>query len=128
MLAPMAQITCIEAKTSPPASAIPPGEKVANVDTMNTSTKISHRPRVKRNRASSPRLFRAAIRPALTPASSTKTGAQKCVIQRVANNPAVMLGFAMGSCSVPNRKKSRTWSMAMMTITSPRSMSMASRR
>ena len=128
MLAPMAQITCIETNTSPPASAIPPGEKVANVDTMKISTKMSHTPRVKRNRASSLRLFLPAIRPALTPASSTNTGAQKCVIQRVANNPAVMLGFAMGSCSVPNRKKSLTWSMAMMTITSPRSISIASRR
>ena len=28
----MAQITCIEVNTRPPASAIPPGEKVPNVD------------------------------------------------------------------------------------------------
>ena len=89
MLAPMAQITCIETNISPPTSTIPPGEKEPNVDTMKTSAKMSHTPRVNRNCASSLRLFLAAIKPALAPASSTNTGAQKCVIHRVKKMPGV---------------------------------------
>ncbi len=128
MLAPIAQMTCMGTSTNPPISAIPPGENVTDVETTNHSTKISHRPRVKRNRARSPGLFLATISPALVPASRTNTGAQKCVIQRVANNPSAMLGFAIGSASAPTMKKSLTWSIAMMTMTSPRTMSMAPRR
>ena len=79
-----------------------------DVDMTNTSMKISHTPRVNRNRANSLGLFRATISPALVPARSTNTGAQKCVIQRVANNTGVILGFAIGSCSAANRKKSLT--------------------
>jgi hypothetical protein len=42
-------------------------------------------PLSKRNRPNSLRLFLDTIKLALTPASSTNTGAQKCVTQRVAN-------------------------------------------
>jgi hypothetical protein len=59
------------------------------------------------------------------PASSTNTGAQKCVIQRVKKSAALTLGLVIGSCSVPTITKSRTWSMAMITMTSPRTMSIA---
>ena len=45
-----------------------------------------------------------------------------------ANNATVTLGFAIGSCSAATMKKSLTWSMAMMTMASPRTMSMALRR
>ena len=106
MLAPMAQITCRLVHVSPPTCAMPRGEKVHAVAMRNISTTMSHAPRVNRKRASSRRLFLAAIRPALVPASSTNTGAQKWVIQRVANTTADTLGFASGSMSVPNRKKS----------------------
>ena len=64
---------------------MPRGENVnARRDHDEHSTRISHRPRVSRNRASSAGVLRDAISPALAPASSTNTGAQKCVIQRVA--------------------------------------------
>ena len=72
--------------------------------------------------------IRAGISPALVPASSTNTGAQKCVIQRVRKTAAVILGLVIGSCSVPIIVKSRTWSMAMITMTSPRTMSIALNR
>ena len=94
----------MEIHLRPPASAIPPGEKVQAVEMTSISTRMSHTPRVKRNRASSLRLFLATISPALVPASSTNTGAQKCVIQRVANIAAEIFGFAIGSTSVPARK------------------------
>ena len=76
-----------------------------------------------RKRARSARLFLAPTSPALVPASSTNTGAQKCVIHRVTNSPAVTFGFAIGSCSAATIRKSRTWSIAMITMTSPRTMS-----
>ena len=107
MLAPMAQITCRAVHVRPPTCAMPPGENVHAVAMMETSTRMSHAPRVTRKRANSPRVFLVAIRPALVPASSTKTGAQKCVIQRVANTTADTLGSASGSIAVPRRKKSR---------------------
>ncbi len=104
MLAPIAQITCIETKINPPAPAIPPGENVVSVETMKTSANTSHTPRVKSRVPNSLRLFFAPIRPALTPASATNTGAQKWVIHRVANKPAEMCGLPIGSCSAPNKK------------------------
>jgi hypothetical protein len=77
MLAPIAQMTCSGVHVSPPTSASPPGEKVQAVAMRDISTRMSHSPRVKRNRANSVRLFRAAIRPALVPASSTNTPVRK---------------------------------------------------
>ena len=106
MLAPMAQITPRAVHVSPPTCAMPRGEKVQAVEMRNISTAMSQTPRVNRKPAISRRLFLAAIRPALVPASSTNTGAQKWVIQRVANTTADTFGFASGSMSVPNRKKS----------------------
>ena len=106
MLAPMAQITCREVQVSPPICAMPRGAKVQAVATTEISTTMSHAPRVNRKRASSPRLFLVAIRPALVPASSTNTGAQKWVIQRVAKMTTDTSAFTNGSTSVPNRKKS----------------------
>jgi hypothetical protein len=84
--------------------AMPPGAKLHAVATTKISTAISQTPRVNRNRANSRRLFLPAIRPALVPASSTNTGAQKCVIQRTVNSPAETLGSAIGSTLVPARK------------------------
>ena len=86
MLTPMAQITCIATKTWPPICGIPPGAKVVSVEMTNHSTAISHSPLVNRKRATLTGFLRAIISPALTPASNTKTGAQKCVTQRVANS------------------------------------------
>ena len=82
MLAPIAQITCIVTRICPPTCGMPAGAKVANVETTNHSMPISHRPRVNRRCARSVGVLRHDISPALTPASSTKTGAQKCVIAR----------------------------------------------
>ena len=128
MLAPIAQITCIATRMEPPISGMPRGENVARLLRTNTSMKINHAARLTRNCASACRLFRAVISPALVPASSTNTGAQKCVIQRVKKTAAVILGLVIGSCSVPTIVKSRTWSMAMITMTSPRTMSIALNR
>ena len=83
MLTPMAQITCRNSQVLPPNCSMPPGAKLIAVDITNHSTKISHRPRVSRNCASSAGVLRATISPALVPARNTNTGAQKCVIQRV---------------------------------------------
>ena len=106
MLAPMAQITCSDVQVNPPNCAMPRGAKVQPVAMTTISTAMSQTPRVNRKRASSARLFRVAIRPALVPARSTNTGAQKWVIQRVANTARATLGSASGSMSVPSRKKS----------------------
>jgi hypothetical protein len=108
MLAPITHITCIAMRISPPTSAIPQGENVPSVEMMNISTNTSHMPRVKRNRPSSRGVFLDAISPALVPARSTNTGAQKWVIQRVPNIAAVTLGSVVGSWSAPEKKKSLT--------------------
>ena len=83
MLAPMAQMTCMNTSVLPPSCSMPPGEKLVAVEMTKISTKISHRPRVSRNRHSSAGVLRATMSPALVPARNTNTGAQKCVIQRV---------------------------------------------
>ena len=74
----------------------------------NISTNTSQSPRVTRSRARSCRFFRAAIRPALVPASRTNTGAQKCVIQRVTKSAAVIFGLTIGSIWFPTMVKSLT--------------------
>ena len=123
MLAPIAQITCIGTITRPCSGARPNGANVNAVEITNHSTRISQTPRFSRKEPSSDGLLRAVIRPALVPASSTNTGAQKWVIQRVKKSVGLMSGFAIGSCTDPAIVKSRTWSSAMITIASPRSMS-----
>ena len=94
------------------------------VEMMTTSMNNSHKPRVSRNFPSSAGVLRATMRPALVPARNTNTGAQKWVIQRVKYRPNDTSGVFTGSWTAPAMKKSRTWSSAMMMITSPRSMSM----
>ena len=67
----------------------------------------------------------APYRKADVPASKTNTGAQKCVIQRVKNSSGVVSARVVGSeYHVPKPKYMRTWSNAMITITSPRRRSM----
>ena len=106
---------------------MPVGANDTTVEITNTSSTISHRPRASRNRASSAGGRRRAISPALVPARNTKVGAQKCVIQRVANSSGPTAA-AVGSCTEPTMTKSRTWSSAISTITSPRSMSIEDMR
>jgi hypothetical protein len=84
--------------------------------------RINQTPRLSRNVPSSVGLFRPAIIRALVPARNTNTGAQKCVIQRVANNAKPTFGSCVGS-SMELPRQSRTWSRAMITMTRPRSMS-----
>ena len=55
------------------------------------------------------------------PASSTKIGAQKCVIQRVMNSAGS--ATSRGFIALPP-KKSRVWSSAITISTRPRSRSM----
>ena len=128
MLAPIAQMTCIAMKMRPPSSGIPDKRNVPAKEITVTSISTSHAPRAKRKRASSAGCRRFPARPALTPASNTNTGAQKCVTQRVRNRAGPTFGFAIGSCSAAIMKKSRTWSRAMITMTSPRTMSTEVRR
>ncbi len=95
------------------------------------STTISHRPRVQRKRESWAlvRPGRASQRRALVPASSTNTGAQRCVIHRVKKSSGVVVVRSVGCCDIAATwKKSRVWSSAMMIMTSPRSVSTACRR
>ena len=73
----------------------------------SASISISQAPRENRKRPSSDRLLRATMRPALVPARNTKVGAQKCVIHRVTKSAAPMSGFAAGSSSPADMKKSR---------------------
>src|SRR5215475_9683251 len=54
-----------------------------------------------------------------------KVGAQKCVTQRVRNNAGSAMSRGLGP---PAAKKSRVWSSAISTMTSPRKRSMLSRR
>ena len=129
MDAPMAQMTCSTSRICPPSSGTPStGDRVQAVEMIATSTNTSQRPRLTRNAASSLRLFLPAMRPAEVPARNTNTGAQKCVTQRVRYRLAGTSGWAMGSCTILNRNRSREWSIAIMTITRPRSMSIEVRR
>jgi len=101
MLAPMAQITCMKASVLPPNCSSPPGDSVMAVEMIAISTKISQRPRVSRNRHKSPALLRATMSPALVPDSSTNTGAQKCVIQRVSASTTETFSDPIGSMVAP---------------------------
>ena len=69
--------------------------------TSVSSRKISHSPRVTRNRDNSALLLpRASCKYAPVPARNTKTGAQKCVIQRVKNRAIFVRERSVGSnCS-----------------------------
>ena len=96
--------------------------------TQVTSSAISHSPRVTRKRISdAPRLPRSHCRKTATPASATKVGAQRCVIQRVANRAGVVWARSVGEMGL-RLKKSRVWSSTIRTMTRPRSLSMISRR
>src|SRR5688572_20671214 len=66
--------------------------------------------------------FFFAYRNTLTPDKKTKTGAQKCVIQRVKNNGMVVCVTSSGGKGVA-LQSCLTWSSAMMTITRPRTIS-----
>src|ERR1039457_4814656 len=90
MLAPMAQRTCSMTAVRPPSCSRPNGANVYAVERTVTSMKIIHRPRVARKAASADGLLRAAISPALVPASNTNTGAQKWVTQRVMNKSGLI--------------------------------------
>src|SRR6185503_1052913 len=64
-------------------------------------------------------------RNAEVPVRKTKTGAQKCVIQRVKNSRGVVVERFVGSeYQVPKAKYMRTCYRAIMIITTPRSKSM----
>src|SRR3954465_12183486 len=86
-----------------------------------SSSRMSIRPRVMRYRARSPRATFRPCRNAAVPAKNTNPGAQKCVIQRVKNTPGV--GPPAGT-----PEYTRTWSIALRTITRPRTMSIDVRR
>jgi hypothetical protein len=107
MLAPIAQITCSGMTMSPFACGKPNGANDHPVEITNHSMKINHRPRLSRNAPSSRGVLRPLISPALVPASSTNTGAQKCVTQRVKNSSVETLGSAIGFCTLPVTKASR---------------------
>src|SRR5262249_13859674 len=88
---------------------------------------MSHRPRVSRNRDRSVlvRLF-PIHKKAPIPAVKAKTGAQKCVIQRVRKRAVVVRARSVGRNDMAAAlMKSRTWSMAMMMIIAPRRASTA---
>src|SRR5215471_17715622 len=89
---------------------------------MVSSRKTSQRPRVQRKRESW-----AGARPARSqkkapmPAVKKKTGAQRCVIQRVKKRAAVVRARSSGwNCWAPEWKNSRVWSRAMTIMTKPR--------
>ena len=89
------------------------------------SSSTSHSPRVARYRDSSatepPRLSRRA---AARPARNTKPGAQTWVIQRVRNRIGVVRARSSAWKTMASAwKNSRTWSSAMIAITSPRTAS-----
>jgi hypothetical protein len=86
---------------------MPPGAKLVAVEIMKISTKISHNPRVSRNRPRSAGLLRATMSPALVPDRNTNTGAQKCVIHRVNASGSPTFGSFMGSIDIAVLKKSR---------------------
>ena len=70
---------------------------IPNQTTVYSST-MSHSPRVSRNRESCGLVLpRAAARYAPAPARKVKTGAQKCVTQRVRNSAAVVCDRSVGS-------------------------------
>jgi hypothetical protein len=72
-------------------------KKTPNFTTVSSST-INHKPRVTRNFDSSRLLFpRANCKYTLVPARNTKTGAQKCVIQRVKNSATFVRVGSVGS-------------------------------
>src|SRR3982074_3177382 len=95
-----------------------------------TSRITSHRPRVTRKIERSRRgLPRCHQRKAPSPAVNMKTGAQKCVTQRVMNNVGVVVARLVGDDDIAARwMKSRTWSSAMMIMIRPRTASIESRR
>ena len=95
-----------------------------------SSTTISQSPRVARYADSvGADPSRCNRRLAAMPASSTKAGAQTCVTHRVRNRIGVVWARSSGwKVIAPEWTKSRTWSRAMMTITEPRTASIASRR
>ena len=107
MLAPMAQITCMNASVRPPSGSMPPGANVVAVEITKISMRMSHTPRVSRNHASSRGDLRATMSPALVPDRNTNTGAQKCVIQRVSASTSGTFGSPIGSMAAPAWKKSR---------------------
>jgi hypothetical protein len=69
--------------------------------TTTSSRKISHSPRVKRKRESSPLDLRRRERKAPVPVSRKNTGAQKCVTHRVKNNAADAVAISVGLAAVP---------------------------
>src|SRR5580704_807960 len=63
------------------------------------------------------------------PARKTKAGAQKWVIQRVKKSPGVVTARLVGALVRDQlSRKSRVWSSAMMTMTTPRAISMEAMR
>ena len=82
-------------------------ELVPRQRTTTGSRKTSQRPRVSRNRDSSPGDFRRSDRYAPVPVRRKNTGAQKCVIQRVKNSAADavarFVGLLAGDAKVVSR-------------------------
>src|SRR5580698_6063510 len=87
---------------------------------------MSHTPRVHRKFASSGLVLRLSDKYAPVPTSRKKTGAQKCVIQRVKKSGTVVVARLVGLTGRP--RKSRTWSSAIRTMTTPRRISTDSMR
>ena len=119
--APITQITC---PTTPRVNLVVKYQ--AKVMTVS-SRKMSHTPRLIRNRPSSPRLRLVPAIQALAPARKMKVGAQKWVIHRVANSATLVWVRSVGSKRT-SVKYARTWSSTMMTITRPRTRSTWSSR
>src|SRR5256885_15791382 len=96
MLQPIAQITWSK-DASVSTSTL---KKITRRSTVS-SRKISHRPRVHRNRDNDDVGFpRNAWKYAPVPARNTNSGAQKWVIQRVKNSIGVVFATLVGSNNV----------------------------
>ena len=71
---------------------------------MVHSRKMSQRPRVQRKRLTSALVRRPSMRKAPVPARKKKTGAQKCVIQRVKNIAGFVSARSSGSNVTPEKR------------------------
>ena len=91
------------------------------------STAISQRPLCTRKRLSCFLERRVPARLAEIPLRKTNNGAQKCVIHRVRNRTGVVVARSVG-LGLKAWKKSRVWSSAMISMISPRRISIDSTR
>lgn len=96
MLAPIAQMTCMNTRGVTAQFGNAQRGEGDPVEMITTSTNSSHKPRFIRKAPSSAGFFRAVIRPAEVPARNTKAGAQKWVIQRVRYSAGETSGCSSG--------------------------------